>query len=87
MSDANDRQRGDGQESLIEFPCRFPIKAMGLDESEFEAHVLQIISAHVDEGAPAQERRAVRGLSRLGVGGCAGTGTGDREGFGGRHRL
>jgi len=37
------------RESLIEFPCRFPIKVMGRDQSEFEAHVLQIISAHVDE--------------------------------------
>jgi len=37
------------RESLIEFPCRFPIKVMGRDESEFEAHVLQIISVHVDD--------------------------------------
>ena len=37
------------RESLIEFPCRFPIKAMGRDQSEFEAHVLQIISAHVND--------------------------------------
>jgi putative lipoic acid-binding regulatory protein len=36
------------KESLIDFPCRFPIKAMGRDQSEFEAHVLQIISPHVD---------------------------------------
>jgi hypothetical protein len=35
------------RESLIKFPCRFPIKAMGRDQSEFEAHVLQIISTHV----------------------------------------
>jgi len=37
------------RESLIEFPCRFPIKVMGRDQSEFEAHVLQIISTHVDD--------------------------------------
>jgi len=37
------------RESLIEFPCRFPIKIMGRDQSEFEAHVLQIISAHVND--------------------------------------
>lgn len=37
------------KESLIDFPCRFPIKAMGRDQSEFEAHVLQIISPHVDD--------------------------------------
>jgi len=37
------------RESLIDFPCRFPIKVMGRDKSEFEAHVLQIISGHVDD--------------------------------------
>ncbi len=37
------------REGLIDFPCRFPIKVMGRDQSEFEAHVLQIISAHVDD--------------------------------------
>ncbi len=37
------------RESLIDFPCRFPIKVMGRDKSEFKAHVLQIISAHVDD--------------------------------------
>lgn len=51
MSDPGDGRAGD-QEALIDFPCRFPIKAMGRDESEFEAHVLQIISAHVDDIAP-----------------------------------
>jgi len=40
-------------ESLIEFPCRFPIKVMGRDQSEFQAHVLQIISAHIDDIAAA----------------------------------
>ena len=48
MRDSDDNER----ESVIEFPCRFPIKAMGRDESEFEAHVLQIISSHVDDIAP-----------------------------------
>ena len=42
----------EGQERRLEFPCRFPIKAMGLDEAEFEAHVLQIISAQVDDIGP-----------------------------------
>ena len=51
MNDPGDGQ-GNGQETLLEFPCRFPIKAMGRDESAFEAHVLQIISAHVDDIAP-----------------------------------
>ncbi len=37
------------RENLIEFPCRFPIKVMGRDQSEFQAHVLQIVSAHVND--------------------------------------
>ncbi|MDH3976867.1 MAG: DUF493 domain-containing protein [Gammaproteobacteria bacterium] len=37
------------EETLLEFPCRFPIKIMGRDESEFEAHVLQLISPHVED--------------------------------------
>ena len=39
----------DATEGLLEFPCRFPIKVMGRDEAEFQAHVLQIISAHVED--------------------------------------
>jgi len=57
MSDSDDQP----QESFIEFPCRFPIKVMGRDESEFQAHVLQIISSHVDDIAP--EDVAVRSSS------------------------
>jgi hypothetical protein len=57
MSDSDDKP----QESLIEFPCRFPIKVMGRDESEFKAHVLQTISSHVDDIAP--EDVAVRSSS------------------------
>lgn len=58
MTDSPDNQR----DSVIEFPCRFPIKAMGRDESEFQAHVLQIISSHVDDIAP--EDVAVRSSSK-----------------------
>lgn len=39
----------DDKEGLLEFPCRFPIKVMGRDDAEFQAHVLQIISAHVED--------------------------------------
>lgn len=39
----------DDTEDLLEFPCRFPIKVMGRDDAEFQAHVLQIISAHVED--------------------------------------
>jgi len=32
--------------SLLEFPCRFPIKAMGRSSEEFESSVTAIILAH-----------------------------------------
>ena len=34
------------QETLLEFPCKFPVKAMGRDEDGFEALVTKIILAH-----------------------------------------
>lgn len=48
MSEKND------QETLLEFPCQFPIKAMGHKSDEFEAHVLEIMRRHcpdLGEGA------------------------------------
>ena len=41
-------------ETLLEFPCEFPIKAMGLACIELEIAVIEIINRHVDnlgEGA------------------------------------
>jgi uncharacterized protein len=38
----------DGPETLIEFPCRFPIKAMGLAGVEFETLVVEIVGRHVE---------------------------------------
>jgi putative lipoic acid-binding regulatory protein len=35
-------------DTLIEFPCRFPIKAMGLAGAEFEALVVEIVARHLD---------------------------------------
>ena len=32
--------------SLLEFPCRFPIKAMGRSDSDFEATVTAIVTRH-----------------------------------------
>jgi len=34
--------------SLLEFPCRFPIKAMGRSESGFRDTVTMIVLAHAD---------------------------------------
>lgn len=41
-------------ETLLEFPCEFPIKAMGLACDELEISVIEIINRHVNnlgEGA------------------------------------
>ena len=41
-------------ETLLEFPCEFPVKAMGLACVELEVAVIEIINRHVDnlgEGA------------------------------------
>ncbi len=34
-------------DQLFEFPCRFPIKAMGRDAEGFPAHVLELVGAVV----------------------------------------
>jgi putative lipoic acid-binding regulatory protein len=36
----------DDSKSLLEFPCRFPVKIMGRDQPEFEDHVVELISQH-----------------------------------------
>ncbi len=36
-------------ETLLEFPCAFPIKAMGLACDELEIAVIEIINRHVDD--------------------------------------
>ena len=35
-------------ETLLEFPCNFPVKAMGRNDAEFEAVVTKIILAHAE---------------------------------------
>lgn len=42
------------QESLLEFPCQFPIKAMGKYSEHFDALVVEIVRRHapdIREGA------------------------------------
>lgn len=44
----------DDQETLLEFPCRFPIKAMGRADGDFETLVVEIVRRHapnLGEGA------------------------------------
>ncbi len=39
----------DDGETLLEFPCEFPIKAMGLACDELEVAVIEIINRHVED--------------------------------------
>ena len=46
-------------ETLLEFPCDFPIKIMGYNSAEFEATVIGIVRQHVPdlgEGAIRQKQ-------------------------------
>lgn len=36
------------EQTLLEFPCRFPVKAMGRQTETFEATVIRIVSGHAD---------------------------------------
>jgi len=36
-------------DTLLEFPCKFPIKAMGLADQELEKIVLKIVQRHAPE--------------------------------------
>jgi len=35
----------DSEDTLLEFPCRFPIKAMGREAEGFPAHVMELVAA------------------------------------------
>jgi putative lipoic acid-binding regulatory protein len=37
------------EETLLEFPCDFPIKVMGKAEPGFEAMVVELVSRHTEE--------------------------------------
>ena len=41
-------QNSNQQETLLEFPCKFPVKAMGRFEDDFEALVTNIILARAE---------------------------------------
>jgi putative lipoic acid-binding regulatory protein len=47
-SNNNSDQPTDQAETLLEFPCEFPVKAMGRDEDGFESLVTGIILGHAD---------------------------------------
>ncbi len=37
------------EETLFEFPCEFPLKVMGRQNTGFEEHVMDILGRHVGE--------------------------------------
>lgn len=41
-------------EELIEFPCDFPVKAMGFATPDFEDHVVGVVSRHASLATPRQ---------------------------------
>ena len=45
-------------ETLLEFPCRFPVKAMGINTPDFEAEIVMIGRQHIpDLGEAAIQSR------------------------------
>ena len=51
------------EESLLEFPCDFPIKVMGEDSPEFRATAIALIESHT---GPLEADRIQTALSRNG---------------------
>ncbi len=50
------------QDTLFDFPCRFPVKAMGRDADDFEATVVGIVRRHApDLGEGAVTTQPSRG--------------------------
>lgn len=39
------------EETLIEFPCSFPLKVMGLNQPTFEQYVVEIVRTHAGSAA------------------------------------
>ena len=55
-------------ETLLEFPCDFPIKVMGAATDEFRSLALGIITRHFGQPAPASiEERPSSGGKYLGL--------------------
>ena len=52
----------DTPETLLEFPCDFPIKAMGRDDGQFEALVVTLVRKH----APNLTENAIRSRASQG---------------------
>jgi putative lipoic acid-binding regulatory protein len=58
----------DNTETLLEFPCQFPIKAMGRDDGRFESLVVEIVRKHApDLSEEAVQCRASKAGNYLSV--------------------
>ena len=57
------KQPEQNSETLLEFPCRFPVKAMGKSEGSFEAVVAHIIRTHAElwPGEPIRSNPSSKG--------------------------
>ncbi|MDO9105856.1 MAG: DUF493 domain-containing protein [Methylovulum sp.] len=56
------------EESLLEFPCQFPIKAMGKVDIELDLLVIEIIRRHVPDIDPQSVKtRPSKGGNYMGV--------------------
>ena len=56
------------EETLLEFPCQFPIKAMGKTSPDFDSIVVAIVRQHVDDiNEGAVKTRASKGDKYLSV--------------------
>ncbi|HEX5787711.1 MAG TPA: DUF493 domain-containing protein [Woeseiaceae bacterium] len=58
-----DDDRSDDQDTLLEFPCEFPVKMMGRDTPEFRANVLALVELHT---GPLEPERIQVAQSRNG---------------------
>jgi putative lipoic acid-binding regulatory protein len=56
------------KETLLEFPCQFPIKAMGKNSPDFDSTVVRIVQQHVsDKKKLAVKTRLSKGDNYLSV--------------------
>lgn len=56
------------EKELLEFPCAFPIKIMGVAEPDFAQSVIAVVLAHAPDFDPASvELRPSKGGRYLGV--------------------
>ena len=58
----------ENEETLLEFPCEFMIKAMGRAEADFDALIVSLVRRHAPElGEAAVSTRASKGGKYLSV--------------------